>query len=85
MSNPQEMFQTKKNVNFSTNRQNRLSNFKRKRFAVLAKPRILKPGAVKVFCLAWDEKTTPFFSERFCEPESLRIHSKACVFAAIME
>jgi hypothetical protein len=49
-----EMFQTEKDVNASTNGQHRLSNVKRKRLAVLAKPRRCKPGAVNVFYKAWD-------------------------------
>jgi hypothetical protein len=52
MPNPPEMFQTEKNVNSSTNRQNRSSNVKRKQLAVLTKPRRWKPGAVNVF-FAW--------------------------------
>jgi hypothetical protein len=54
MPNPQEMLQTEKNLNFSTNGQHRLSNVKHKRLAVLAEPRRWKPGAVNVFCMAWD-------------------------------
>jgi hypothetical protein len=38
----------------STNRQHRSSNDKRKRLAVLAKPRRCRPGAVNVFYKAWD-------------------------------
>jgi hypothetical protein len=49
MFNPQEMFQTQKNGNFSSKRLNRLSNFKRKWIAVLTKPRKGKPAAVDLF------------------------------------
>jgi hypothetical protein len=49
-----EMLQTEKNVKSSTNGQHRLSNVKRKRLAVLAKPRRCKPGAVNVSGMAWD-------------------------------
>jgi hypothetical protein len=54
MFNPQEMFQTQKNGNFSSKRLNRLSNFKRKWIAVLTKPRKGKPAAVDLFWTAWD-------------------------------
>jgi hypothetical protein len=49
-----EMFQTEKHVKALTNGQHRLSNVKRKLLAVLAKPRKCEPGAVNVFCMAWD-------------------------------
>jgi hypothetical protein len=45
---------------FSTNGQHRLSNVKRKRLAVLAKPQGGKPYTVYVFRMAWDLETTPF-------------------------
>jgi hypothetical protein len=45
----QEMVQTEKSVNSSTNGRNRLSNAKRKQLAVLAKPQRCKPDAVCVF------------------------------------
>jgi hypothetical protein len=46
MTIPQEMFQTQKNGKSSSIRQNHLSRIKRKRIAVLSKPRKGKPGAV---------------------------------------
>jgi len=66
MPNPQEMFQTEKKVNLSTNRQNRLSNVKRKRLAVLSKPRRWKPGAVNVFLNGVGLKDHAFFVSETC-------------------
>jgi hypothetical protein len=48
------MAQIEKGFNFSTNKRNRLSDVKRKRLEVLAKPQRCKPDAVCVFRMAWD-------------------------------
>jgi hypothetical protein len=66
MPNPQEMFQTEKNVNFSTDRHNRFSNVRRKWLAVLTKPRRWKPGADSFIFYGVGLKDHAFFvSEHF--------------------
>jgi hypothetical protein len=66
MPNPQAMFQTEKYDNSSTNRQNRLSHVKRKRLALLSKPRRWKPGAVNVFFHGVGLKYHAFFVSETC-------------------
>jgi len=61
-----KMFHTEKNVNSSTDRQNRLSNVKRKWIAVLTKPRRWKSGADNVTFDGVGFKDHAFFvSEHF--------------------
>jgi hypothetical protein len=66
MTNLQEMFQKEQNLYSITNERHRLSNVKRKRVAVLAKPRKCKPDAVNGFLQGVGLRDHAFFILETC-------------------